>query len=127
MCETPATSCRHGHDGKMRDTMTRWLIAIATTLPLAGPAAAAPADCAAEAAVLVKDEAELPRLDVASPKDRPVLCITIETVVDFASRLKAHVAHCPASNYASTAADWEKTRIDYTRRFAQNRCRRTIF
>jgi hypothetical protein len=96
-------------------------------LDLAGHARAAPADCAAEAAVLVKDEGELPRLDVASPKDRPVLCITIETVIDFASRLKAHVAHCPGSSYVPAAADWEKTRIGYTKRFAQNRCRRTIF
>jgi hypothetical protein len=94
---------------------------------LTANARAAPADCTAEAAVLVKEEAELPRLEVASPKDRPVLCITIETVIDFASRLKAHVAHCPGSNYASAATDWEKTRIDYAKRFAQNRCRRTIF
>jgi hypothetical protein len=96
-------------------------------LGLAGNARAAPADCATEVAVLVKDEAELPRLDVASPKDRPVLCITIETVIDFASRLRAHVAHCPGSSYVSAAADWEKTRVDYAKRFAQNHCRRTIF
>ena len=88
---------------------------------------AAPADCTAEAAVLVKEETELPRLEVASPKDRPVLCITIETVIDFASRLNAHVDQCPGSNYASAATYWEKTRIDYAKRFAQNRCRRTIF
>jgi len=35
-------------------------------------AAAAPAtDCATEAAVLARDQSELPRLEVASPADRP--------------------------------------------------------
>ena len=46
-------------------------------LALTWAAAAAPAvDCAAEAAVLVREESELPRLEVASPADRPPYCIT---------------------------------------------------
>jgi hypothetical protein len=36
------------------------------------------------------------------------------------------VARCPASGYASSAADWEKTRVDYAARFVQNRCKRTF-
>ena len=86
----------------------------------------AAADCQAEAAALAKDEAELPRLEVASPADRPITCITLETIMAFASRIKAHVAHCAASSYASSATEWEATRLDYVKRFAQNRCKRTF-
>ena len=84
-------------------------------------------DCSAEAAALIKDESELPRLEVASPADRPILCITLETVMAFADRLKAHVAHCPNSNYAGAAGEWQKTRTDYSKRFTLNRCRPTLF
>jgi hypothetical protein len=54
------------------------------------------------------------------------LCITLETVVAFAGRLKAHVAHCPSSSFVPAAANWEKTRIDYVKRFGQRRCKRTL-
>jgi hypothetical protein len=97
---------------------------LAVAVPFTGHAAAA--DCTGEAATLVREEIELPRLDIASPKDRPVLCITLETVIAFAGRLKIHVAHCPDSRYAATATDWATTRADYSKRFAQNRCRRTL-
>jgi hypothetical protein len=90
----------------------------------AGPAAAP--DCKAEEATLVKDESELPRLEVASPADRPTTCITLETIIAFASRLKTHVGRCPASSYAQSAGDWESTRIDYAKRFIDNRCKRTF-
>jgi hypothetical protein len=90
-------------------------------------AAAAPAaDCTAEAQVLSKDEAELPRLEVASPADRPPYCITLETIMAFAGRVKAHVAHCPKSDYAPAIADWDKTRDDYSKLFSQYRCKRTL-
>ena len=92
---------------------------------LAGSAAAA-LDCKAEEALLMKDESELPRLEVASPADRPITCITLETNIAFAARLKTHVAHCPASGYVQAAPDWEKTRLDYAARFVQNRCKRTF-
>ena len=92
---------------------------------LIGSAAAA-ADCKTEEAALVKDEAELPRLEVASPADRPTTCITLETIIAFAGRLKGHVAHCPASSYGQSASEWEKTRVDYAARFVQNRCKRTF-
>jgi hypothetical protein len=88
-------------------------------------AAAAP-DCKSEEAALAKDEAELPRLEVASPADRPITCITLETIIAFAGRLRAHVARCPASGYAESASGWESTRIDYAKRFADNRCKRTF-
>jgi len=101
------------------------LIALAWCAALAGSAAAA-ADCTAEETALMKDESELPRLEVASPADRPTTCITLETIIAFAGRLKGHVAHCPVSSYAQSAADWEKTRVDYAARFVQNRCKRTF-
>jgi hypothetical protein len=101
------------------------LIVLAWCATLTGSSAAA-LDCKSQETVLMKDESELPRLEVASPADRPTTCITLETIIAFAGRLKAHVAHCPASSYAPTAADWEKTRVDYAARFIQNRCKRTF-
>jgi hypothetical protein len=96
-------------------------------LSIAAPLRAAPAvDCAAEVAKLTKDETELPRLEVANPLDRPPYCITLETIMDFAVRLKAHVGRCPTSTYAPAVPQWEKTRADYAKLFAQYRCRRTF-
>ena len=104
---------------------SKLLLVFAFGAALTGRAAAA-ADCAAAEATLLKDQSELPRLEVASPADRPITCITLETIMGFADRLKAHVAHCPSSSFVSATADWEKTRADYTKRFGQNRCRRTF-
>jgi hypothetical protein len=101
------------------------LLVLAWGAAMPGSAAAAP-DCKAEEAVLTKDETELPRLEVASPADRPITCITLETNIAFAARLKLHVAHCPASSFAPSAPEWERTRIDYAARFTQNRCKRTF-
>ena len=107
--------------------MRAGLTLLALTFALAGTAVAAPAvDCKAEEDDLRKVESELPRLEVASPADRPITCITLETVIAFAGRLKTHVGHCPATSYAASAPDWEKTRVDYVIRFTQNRCKRTF-
>ena len=92
----------------------------------ASPATAATADCTSEAAALNRDQSELPRLEIASPKDRPPYCITLETIMAFAGRVKAHVAHCPGSDYANAVGDWDKTRTDYSRLFSQYRCKRTL-
>jgi len=90
-------------------------------------AGAAPAsDCRAEAATLNREETELPRLEVTSPVDRPPYCITLETIMAFAGRVKAHVAHCPNSDYASAIADWDRTRTDYSKLFSQYKCKRTL-
>src|SRR5712671_6451286 len=90
-----------------------------------GIAAAAPqaavGSCAAEAATLTREEADLPRIEVASPDDRPVLCITVETLMAFATRLKAHIARCPNSDHAGSGATWEKSRVDYSKQFTQYR------
>ena len=98
-------------------------VALLLCAPTVCPAAPAP-DCKSEEALLTKDQSDLPRLEVASPADRPITCITLETIIAFAGRLKAHLAHCPASGYAQSAGGWEMTRIDYVKRFADNRCKR---
>jgi hypothetical protein len=92
----------------------------------AGASGAPAPDCSAEAAILAKDQSELPRIEVASPADRPPYCITLETIMSFANRVKAHVAHCPNSEHATAVADWDKTRTDYSKLFSQYRCRRTL-
>ncbi|MEA2939090.1 MAG: hypothetical protein QOC56_2594 [Alphaproteobacteria bacterium] len=111
---------------RMRATFVALLMLLWGATLNASLGAAAAADCAGEADALVKDESELPQLDVASRADRPILCITLETVMAFAGRLKSHVAHCPKSTYAAAAAEWEKTRTGYSKLFAQNRCRPTL-
>jgi hypothetical protein len=101
-----------------------WLLVLVWS---ADPSAAAPAaDCTTEAAALTRDQSELPRLEVASPKDRPPYCITLETNMVFASRVKAHVAHCPGSDYAPAVSEWDKTRTDYSKLFSQYRCKRSL-
>ncbi len=99
------------------------VISVAT---LAATDAGAVLDCALEAAALTKDEAELPRLEVAPPADRQITCITLETVIDFAKRVKTHFARCPQSVYSGDEATWETRRADYAKRFIYKRCRRTL-
>jgi hypothetical protein len=105
-----------------------WLTGIAVLLsPSAHAAGAARApDCSTEAKILSHAQSELPSLDVASPADRPPYCITLETLMAFAGRVKAHVAHCPASEFAAALPEWTKTRVDYSKLFAQHRCKRTM-
>ena len=88
-------------------------------------AAAPAADCAVEAAMLARERSELPRLEVASPADRPPYCITLETVIAFADRVRTHVARCPSSDFVAAAADWGRTRSDYAKLFSRYRCKRT--
>src|SRR5258705_12034153 len=69
-----------------------------------GSVGAAPAiDCSTEALALTREETELPRLEVASPADRPPYCITLETIMAFASGVKAHAPHCPQPDQTPTA------------------------
>ena len=78
-----------------------------------------------QAAMLSRAEAELPRVEVTSPSDRPPYCITLQTVIAFVARLKAHTLKCPLSNHAGSLAHWERTQADYTKLFNQYRCRPT--
>lgn len=101
-------------------------VCLAGLLASCWSASAAPAsDCMTAAAILTRERSELPRLDVASPADRPPYCITLETVITFAGRVKAHVAQCPGSEHASSVVDWDKTQADYSKLFSQRRCKRT--
>ena len=100
--------------------------AAALTLPFLPSHAGPGIDCSTEAKTLNQAQSELPRLDVASPKDRPPYCITLETIMAFAGRVKAHVARCPNSEFAANAAQWSKTHARYSRLFAQHRCKRTM-
>jgi hypothetical protein len=90
----------------------------------ADPALAA--DCAAEVAALQRDQSDLPRIEFAVPADRPPYCITLETLIAFAARVKAHVASCPDSIYAQQLAEWEKSRATYGKLFSRYRCKRRI-
>jgi hypothetical protein len=83
-------------------------------------------DCRTEAQILSRAQSELPRLDVASPHDRPPYCITLETIMAFAGRVKAHVGRCPNSEFAAGLPEWTKTQTDYSRVFVQHRCKRTL-
>ena len=44
----------------------------------------------------------------------------------FADRVRVHVAQCPNSDHAQGAADWVKTRADYSKLFSRYRCRATL-
>jgi hypothetical protein len=84
------------------------------------------ADCGSQAAALVRDEADLPRIDLVSPVNRPPYCITLETIMAFAGRVKAHVAQCPTSDFAQRVSAWDQTRTHYAKLFGKHRCRRTL-
>jgi hypothetical protein len=78
--------------------------------------------CADDAARLAAETRDLPRLE-AAPPDKQITCITLETNMDYARRLIAHVARCPASPLAADAARWATTRTDYTARFRARGCK----
>src|SRR5687768_11485643 len=70
-------------------------------------------ECGREAAAIRKAETQLPRLDVAPPDDKQIVCITLETNIVFARRLTAHVSQCPRSPYAPSAESWQRTGAQY--------------
>jgi hypothetical protein len=88
--------------------------------------AASAADCNADAAKLRRAESELPKLDVAPPNDRQIVCITLETNVLFARRLAAHVKQCPRSPYAKSAQTWAQTGSNYAAQFSSKGCKAAI-
>jgi hypothetical protein len=81
-------------------------------LALPSGAVAQMADCSSEVARIKRAEEELPRLDVAPPGDRTIVCITLETNLLFAKRLSAHLAQCPRSPLARGGGAWAKTSRD---------------
>ncbi len=102
------------------------LIAALLVAALAAPAAAQMADCSSEAARIKRAEEELPRLDVAPPGDRTIVCITLETNLLFAKRLEAHLQKCPRSPLARGGNTWAKTGRDYQALYSSRGCKQTI-
>lgn len=92
----------------------------------ARPAVAQAGDCAAEAAHIKRAEQELPKLEVAPPGDRTIVCITLETNLLFARRLQAHLSKCPRSPLARGGASWAKTGREYQAQFSSRGCKPTI-
>ena len=88
--------------------------------------AQSPDDCGREAAAIRKAETQLPRLDVAPPDDKQIVCITLETNIVFARRLVAHVSQCPRSPYARAADDWQRTGAQYAAQFNGRGCKPAI-
>ena len=89
------------------------------------PAALA-ADCNADAAKLRRAESELPKLEVAPPNDRQIVCITPETNVLFAGRLAAHWSRAPRSPFAKSAEGWARTGSNYAAQFSSKGCKAAI-
>ena len=108
--------------------MTRPFIAslLLATLVVPQNAFAQMADCSSEAARIRRAEQELPRLDVAPPGDRTIVCITLETNLLFAKRLAAHLAQCPRSALARNGNAWAHTGRDYQAQFNNRGCKPTI-
>jgi hypothetical protein len=101
-----------------------WLTMLLLGVP--GASVASAADCSAQAETLQREKMELPRLEVATPADRPPDCITLETVIAFVIRLRLQVIACPHSTHADSVAEWGRTRSKYSKLFNQYRCRRTL-
>ena len=89
-------------------------------------ASAQSGNCASDAARIQRAETELPRLNVAPPNDKQILCITLETNLLFAKRLSAHLAQCPRSPLAKTGASWARTGREYQALFSRRGCKQTI-
>ena len=89
-------------------------------------AAAQPADCGREATAIRKAETQLPRLDVAPPDDKQIVCITLETNIVFARRVVAHVSQCPRSPFARAAEGWQRTGTQYAAQFNDRGCKPAI-
>jgi hypothetical protein len=99
---------------------------VAGIVASAEPALAQAVNCAQEAASIRRAETQLPRLDVAPPDDKQIVCITLETNVLFARRLAAHVAQCPRSPLARGADNWQRTGARYLAQFSHRGCKPTI-
>jgi hypothetical protein len=92
----------------------------------AGVALAQSADCSAEAGRIHRAEGELPKLSVAPPEDRQIVCITLETNLVFARRLAGHLQSCPRSPYAKAAETWARYEAAYAAQFSGRNCKPAI-
>jgi hypothetical protein len=101
-------------------------LSCANLVVLSQPASAQSNDCTREADSIRKAESQLPRLEVAPPEDRQIVCITLETNILFARRLTAHVSQCPRSPYARQAETWQRASSQYAAQFNERRCKQAI-
>jgi hypothetical protein len=101
-------------------------VSAALVLAAAPPASAQGNRCSDEAELIRRAEAELPRLEVAPPDDRQIVCITLETNILFARRISAHVANCPRSPHVRNIAAWQRAGSQYTAQFGDRRCKQAI-
>jgi len=102
------------------------ILLLALPLAASSQAIAQMADCSSEAARIKRAEEELPKLEVAPPGDRTIVCITLETNLLFAKRLPAHLAQCPRSPLAQGGNAWAKTGRDYQAQYNSRGCKQTI-
>lgn len=103
------------------------MIALALFGLMPGAASAWAGDCAAETALLVRDESELPKVELANPLDTQNTCITLEVNLDFARRLAAHQARCPADAWSDKAPQWTAKAERDKAAFAKRKCKRSLF
>ena len=88
---------------------------------LAGTLPARALDCRQAAAALERAEALLPD-PAALPTDRQITCISLEYNLDFARRLAALAAQCPAEPIAAKLPAYRTAAEAQTQTFAQRRC-----
>jgi hypothetical protein len=115
-----------GNDRKRTGVALSGALIAAALVAVSAPAAAQGSRCAEEVASIRRAEAQLPRLEVAPPDDKQIVCITLETNILFARRIAAHVAHCPRSPHARNADGWQRTGSQYTAQFSERRCKPAI-
>jgi hypothetical protein len=101
-------------------------VILLAAMAMPSSAVAQMADCSSEAARIKRAEEELPRLEVAPPGDRTIVCITLETNLLFAKRLSAHLSKCPRSPLARSGNTWAKTGRNYQAQFKSRGCKQTI-
>jgi len=109
----------------MARTLTTFVLALLIALA-ATPAPAQMADCTSEAQRIKRAQDELPKLEVAPPGDRTIVCIALETNLLFAKRLSSHLAQCPRSSLARTGPAWTKIGRDYQAQYESRGCKQTI-
>jgi hypothetical protein len=101
-------------------------VMIASLLAAAPPALAQSDGCVREAAAIRRAETQLPRLEVAPPDDKQIVCITLETNLLFARRLLSHLQQCPRSPHARKGDNWRRIGAQYSARFSDRGCKPTI-
>jgi hypothetical protein len=102
------------------------LVGLFAAGPMPGQVFAQSNTCAREAAAIKRAEGQLPRLEVAPPDDKQIVCITLETNILFARRLAAHIASCPRSPLARHADTWKRTASQYSATFSNRQCKPAI-